>query len=668
MSGQMLQRRRRLLVGLVVLLGVYVVFQKQSALFSSDRTPQQSSVLPRFHGSYQLSMTKHTSTFPLRLIGQNLFNELQKNQVRNGQAIIDNSKTNAPPIEATMTVSGYLDINSQSPRIMQLSLSNTKLDLGIETKNQQANAVDGIQHQMGFSVDVVTKANGAFQTVKFNPQCEVICQQIWSAILPELQLIEPKARDLNQWSLAENSFFGNYDAQYHRSDDRLKKTKSNYSGLGFLKNATFAASIDNMTSTTLAFDNGLIKTLDSDDTIDVSDPQGEKVYHHSNRLKLHLVASRSAPPIQVSQVAPADTAAIFSWQAGALETFAEQKAIESAWRRELGTTTLAQIRQALTQQQNKDEEVVLYKKIRAFFKFHPESCADFVDDLVKGDYNGKAHTMIAVALGRVGHTQAQATLRSAIDQRIEQNRPVRNYLALLAQSSHPSADTIHYLQQMAVLQNPDLHDSAVLALGTSLGNLATIDPDQAQTIADDYARKLKNEKNNDEKSLIIAMLGNAGLESSYQVLADIIAQEKDPELIEGAIYALRFQKSRESHALLLELTHHKNASLVSAATKSLHYHDFSQDTASRMLELANQQNEPSVRGAAIDWLWENRSQMPNVKNYLTAWSKEANALEVNRIAKQYLEFIGATAIECGYEIRSSVTLSNLYEFGKSEGF
>lgn len=504
--------------------------------------------------------------------------------------------------ESTMGLKGLLSFKNLDGAKARLWFENVKFD-SIQYDGQSSHDLDAVVAEMRVPVELGKMSNGAYTGLHFSETCKQICQRVWGAILASMQVTRSTLSTDQEWQAQETNLDATLLFAYKKNEASMQKTLLSISE--FIPLKPIESRIEASVGGTYLFDYQPKGIHGMNGSVEFAFMyQGSKVYSRKEIIKLRRAGTLPDEPQFEGRTL------LVKWIPGALDAASERIAREDAWRRELGEENLDTLKSALERELGKDEEIELYKKIRAFLYFHPERSRDFLAELVTGDYNGNANRLVAVALGRVGHPEAQSTLNEAFETRVAQGKEALNFIPLLAQTENPSAATVEFLEKLSDAPGPH-QSTAILAYGQVLGALATSDPQRAE---EKLNRILDLAEESERRDVYYDAIGNSAQPSSFSRLKVLLEKETNMDALAIGMKALRRMNDPAAMAYLIAGTQHAQAKIQTACWESLASHPYDASLEQAAKQLLKVSSNEHIQLAALGWIWEHRKAVSDVKD------------------------------------------------------
>ncbi len=502
-----------------------------------------------------------------------------------------------------------------------------------------------IEAQFAKPIEVFVNSKGLIESISFHPSTNILVKNTWAIIVSQLQVSLPDNGDPSKpWYSVEEDYLSKYSVRYSQQEDegitQLSKVKTkilsvavqSMSGPPATKLAPsnrWTAEFKDKSLAKLSARDGLVLLISNKQAYknDIAiDLELSKENPDRERLDALVSQSRTSTPINLK------------WKSGFSNEISKKAAMKNSYLNDLQSTSISTILSTVQKKLNKEERISIYKKIRAYAYLNPNKVDKFLHPLVNGKYNGNANTLIAVALGKVGHPQAQTVLRRAISLREQQGRTFLNFLPLLSQSDQPTLETLNFLERLSRSTDQDVQSTAMLASGMALGRFADVDPNEAKKRIIRRATDLRTSDNPRNRTLLIKLLGNSGAPEAFSALQEIILSNRPVQERALALNALRFNKTTEAREQLqVFLKNLKNESMSLAALNALQYRELDNIIIQDINSAVYTAKSSDVRIEAVRLLWSRRSEVKNFGQELENVIRINSDPKVRRIARQFLE-------------------------------
>lgn len=454
---------------------------------------------------------------------------------------------------------------------------------------------------------------------------------VWLAFYAAIQTHIPTESSSN-WTIVEDTESISYEANYVWSKQTLSKQRASIRGHEF-QGSKITVSLGPNETWLANFEGHKLKDLRISQSLTVKN--AENVFYE-NYLKLNLVAKNNAGDNEPNKITISPN---FQWQRQVLNQATKQKSFEDIYKAETEgkAITSDSIKSRLKAVHSKDDEVALYKDTRSYFYRNPGATKDFEDDLVEDSLGQLGLQIVGVAIGSVGHAEAQETLRNVIQRRIENKATINNYLSLLSQARSPEKVTMDFLVTLSTKQEPELREAAMLSYGTSLSNYKDKDSLDA---AKRGARLLDNfaKASNKDKLLIVDTLGNSELTESVPLLAENIKTlSRGDTLRSTSIEALRMIDSSSARSILWELLESGDPEDSLQALRALKYQKWEKDVIAANGFASNLKKDAALRSAYAEWIQINNAHISDGRERLEDLYRVEDNLDVKRSIKSILE-------------------------------
>jgi hypothetical protein len=503
----------------------------------------------------------------------------------------------------------------------------------------------------GFLVDLTPE--GQVVAIRLPIDADEFSRNFAQALLALIQFVRPAVPAGRTWTIEEQDRSGRYLARYKevgrtgslRSGTvKLRKTKIRYlppapDANPLPNHVVIAPTITPAGRIDASFDrsNGELVAMAGTE-IETTTVLGKRVSRAKSTIRLTRIATSQLTPEEKADVAR--TVAALHQRSVSLSLFVPRSAREDEarfQRTELGRATVDDLLQRLAaansgKGRQGDNETVLYLKLKALIFVHPESCTRLGKILAAANASSLTFRLLVGALGAVAHDQAQKALVAAIRTRTGDWPALSNLVPTLAHSPRPTADVEQMLRKLAASPNPDIASTALLGLGTMAGSLEKTDPARSNRIVDVIAHKLSASRSEQETTLALRALGNAGTQQAT-ALAQRYAADTMVSIRAAALAALRFASDPASDTLLLQALATDNEPEVRLeAVYALGYHQPSKVSLAVHRKALQRDKDERVRVAVIGNLAKMRQQFPQVRAMLAQAAKTDRSENVRNAA------------------------------------
>ena len=455
---------------------------------------------------------------------------------------------------------------------------------------------------------------------------------ILSQLLAQLQM--PQTMSQSTIDTTEEDVFGRCQAHYEWVESRATLTRSKLQYLS-LDQRTFGGANDSQIAPgqiwEATFDAGRLKTIYGQETLTLS-KNGRQVLKQAVQFELERTQGRTA----VSSPSPRGVTWL-SYKPGFLSDYRDPQMIDQIYRQELGSVTESEILSALPLIQNQDEEVHWYRKVRAFIHLHPERSEAFVPLLQEASMENVTMRVVAPALGRIGHREAQRVLQRVITGRLEEGKATAPLFPLLVQSSTPAPETIQFVREMVRSDQALIRTSALLALGKLVATTRDVAPETSRAIVTELKGMLGAEQRSDLLRTLIFAAANSQSPALVGDLVAITARTSDPRIKGHAIEAMGAMSGDEAFVKLKDYLKTSESLLQRHALIALALQPYDPGLETDVRTLAKEHASPEVRTAALDWFFQHRDVAPNARSLFQELREHDPDLNVRKRAASFLE-------------------------------
>lgn len=528
---------------------------------------------------------------------------------------------------AQTEIYGKLQVKSER-NLLELNLADIKVKVAGQDVSPLAIGLGEEPVQVGLD------SSYRFISVKFPANQKALVSSMWLSLLAQIQVVHNGAKA--SWSVEETDFQAQYLANYRYDSGNLQKMKSKVvsSNLGGTSKNQVLSFGDQKWLAELG--QGSLQTLTAYEEFTLS-TNGIPSFQSMVDFRLE----RSQAWLGTQNLS--DTTSYKSFRYG-LETLNEVTAEateESRYRQDMGSITFDEIIAGVQKEMSEGEETEFYKKVRGFIHSHPERCRDFESVLIEAPYNSLAMNTIAVAMGRVGHEAAQASLRNIIQGRIDTKLTVTNYLHLLAQSKKPTPESLDLLEQLSRTGDPELREAAVLSSGSALSSQRLANPVDAMKRLEGFRQRFETSSDPQEKNLLLDLIGNSEMPEGLDIVNNILADNPNAKTRELAIEAMRMMNDSRARSNLLALLASSSLADRESAANALKYQAYMPEALSLFDQAFEtvRPEEAKLRRRFLDWLYTHQSSVAELKPRLERVLQNEDDSDNRKVASSFLEML-----------------------------
>lgn len=524
--------------------------------------------------------------------------------------------------------------------------------------NGQEAASEGarLRSDLGREVFAQVTREGRVVSVRVDPQVRTLSRSFVLTLIAATQFVLPdiKGGGSPKWEVEEEDPNGRYLARYEVVESAaggdktpaaagIRKTKVRYlkppSQLapGQLELPVHILPSGSMLGT-FDLNAGRLVSLEGSESqiVEISD---KRVASTETKLRLDFLRRQQLSRSQLDALRRANSrlektvAAIpLSWQGP------EKESEEALQRQKLGAATLedllAELKRAEQSGMKPPGDIELFFKFRALVYLQPAVSEKLAGVIAEAQTRSLTMSMLAEALGAVGHPEAQAALVSVIGKRSEDVGTVTFVLPFLAAVASPTQVAEETLQKLAFGSSPpQISYAALLALGTMARNLLRRSPERAQGIVETIVNQFAENQEAESARRLLLALGNSGSPRALPVVRRYVAHPQ-PEVRVAAVGSLRFIESSDAEAMLLRaLTEDAETTVRQEAANALGNRQMSPEAFRGQRRTFETDKDDSVRLALLDNLWNARKKFPEVLDVVRAAAAKDGSPEVRRKAQ-----------------------------------
>ncbi|MFW7378989.1 MAG: HEAT repeat domain-containing protein [Oligoflexus sp.] len=258
----------------------------------------------------------------------------------------------------------------------------------------------------------------------------------------------------------------------------------------------------------------------------------------------------------------------------------------------------------------------VYLKIKALLELDKQSVQEFFTKIKDLPHDHPFFELIVDLLGTVGTVACQEALINLIDHRFEDEGALYAIpsLSLLAKPSEIVEQTL--MESLVYDPRSELRSISVLALG-KVG--MSVKKDRRHTHEEIYrflTKQLVESQNNEQRSLYLTALGNLGHENQVEVAQPFLARNQPKELRIDAIRSLRFQMGEATSDLLLSIARdEKDPKIVNQAIYALRFRKLSEAFLLNVYQVYRQQSDRHIKQQILS-IFLNHRDFPAIAEHL----------------------------------------------------
>lgn len=256
-----------------------------------------------------------------------------------------------------------------------------------------------------------------------------------------------------------------------------------------------------------------------------------------------------------------------------------------------------------------DDRAATERKFVHFARQHPDQVRKLLD-LVEGlDSKNQLFRMVVVALAEGRNTASQDNLIQLIENRLQDQAATELLFGAVAQMLEPNEALLAFTRETFQKSPPgSTRNISGMALGGILQHMRDSHRDRIQAIVSELNQSFASAGTEEDKVLILSILGNAGVDESLPVLLPHV-QDSQSTLHSFAIQSLRFLRDDKSYALLLEQLARPDVASRRSALMALDFRVMSQELAESLKRMIlNSGEEMGVRLMALEVMGRKQTQ------------------------------------------------------------
>lgn len=418
-------------------------------------------------------------------------------------------------IGGRMALDGELELRAADRSRAELVI--TKLDRA--TLDVNGSAVPGLETILvGQPLGLARTERGAFSQYLTPPDADSLAVQTLRGLAMRMQVTGPDDAGGTTWSSTEVLPHGVAMSEHTRAGDELVRERPRYASLDIAEVAGVTPAVELAARATVDLrDDGVIERLRDAETL-VARHEDVKLLEGTNQITLELL-----------EVKPlADALAMQGWTARPLAEVptSGQLAQRQLEQRAEGMTPaemLALFQRHMNGGRFPDHNRTLWR-MAAVLEQHPELARRLLELFRSASANSRARGLILDMLASVGHAEAQAAMREALQS--DAGRGDEDYRMLyqrLGMLESPDADTRELVsaELARARQDGDLNQTMLKAYtaGAVAGHAATDTPEARDPIADELSGMLQASTTPVEQKHLVKALGNAKRPADHEVIS-----------------------------------------------------------------------------------------------------------------------------------------------------
>lgn len=396
---------------------------------------------------------------------------------------------------------------------------------------------------VGAQALVVSSDSGALVELRFAPQTPPEAERLLHLLVLESQLeLDPAF----EWTRREHHSLGEAEVRYTRTETGVRRAIDRHRRFGGLE-AEDLAQLDAETETRFELDpDGALRRLD--DTWRYRGPSfgGEK------RFRLERLDATRAPAADwvgragryAESRSPGEAQTSTASLASALRQRTEGLTVEQC---------LADLIAHEVSGRMPDHDRWLWRA-SGLLRLHPELAAKLVPLLSRSTMSSSGRALILDLLAHVGHTEAQAALRAALQLPAVKADPDFHLLyQRFSFVTEPDAETRAFVEAGLEAAPPEHRNAAAHTLGSVAGaSYRAGDREEALALAERVVDALEEETRPGKQAELLGALGNAGLPEHADLLLGF-ARSPHPEVRYQMAGSLRKLEGEPVTRALVEL-------------------------------------------------------------------------------------------------------------------
>lgn len=273
----------------------------------------------------------------------------------------------------------------------------------------------------------------------------------------------------------------------------------------------------------------------------------------------------------------------------------------------------------------------LLARLEALLRAHPEQATGLVRAL--GGAEPHQASLLLSALGAAGTPEAQAALRSVLEEGSSDPRHEATAMALLGLADAPAPESAELAREVSADEQSPHRHTALLTCGNMVAALSRRgDAEAAADIFADLAERLESTQDSVERYQLLAAIGNTGHSEAPAVVAELV-QSPDEGMRAAAAHSLRLVDTDEALQALTQLATDGSAEVRREAVAAL---SNQVDQGMEVLAAALESDpDEGVRAEALHAVV--RSSSPLVEQMLEAVAENDASDSLRAQARELLE-------------------------------
>jgi HEAT repeat protein len=538
------------------------------------------------------------------------------------------------------------------------------LQLSVNSVSDEDKAAE-IEKNLHTDIQATQLKNGRIAAVWFDSTVSKVSQHFIRTLLASLQCVLPETSGLGAttWQTIEDDPNGRFQARYDmisRTGSRKGKQASS-SSPSFRKSKTAYVSSKQKSSRQKK---ELLQLVKPSGTLNIRWNKRDGIIHSmegaerqniyvnmrqvgkaSNTIHLQYLSARMLGNAEREQLSDERNAHIRTAQQVSLsETESAQHIQKTIQKAELGNATfdsllteLFKVEQARIKGE-KYNDTRIYLKFYALIYLHPEVCGTIGTLLSNADPSSVTRSVLAGALSRIGHKEAQEALMVAIKAKRDDPKSVFALILPLREIPEPTQQLVDFVQELAFHSTLwQISSAAQLALGSMARNLADIAPVRSDKIVQPFLHMLDTSVSLSVRRQCLLVLGNAG---TIHAMPAILRRASDTlaEIRAVAASALRWiEQPRADSMLCALLVADKDSAVRMEAAIALGYRDMNE--AVLTIEAITYHKEPcaGIRLQILNNLWKGRERLPSLPSLILEIADNDQFEKLRNAAKDFIE-------------------------------
>ncbi len=248
--------------------------------------------------------------------------------------------------------------------------------------------------------------------------------------------------------------------------------------------------------------------------------------------------------------------------------------------------------------EKKENYTEYFLQLKSLFSLEPKSTSDAIPYLAKLNQMSDEFSLVISALVNANNIESQQAMIQTY-YLLTDKKAKMVLLANLATSESPAIETETFARSFLSINDRDIRNTAVLALGNIARNLNGKDNNRKNNVFNDLTNEVNSAQDPHAKSVALLALGNAADERALDnIKANLSAQNEDVR--KSAAFALRFiNRSEPDQALNNILLYDKSEAVKLSALEAIAYRNQGQEIIETQKKILRSDVSEKIRMQAL---------------------------------------------------------------------